>query len=153
MYGLGVSIRPLQVESPYIAHISNTIPHTFLVVWLKIHPHHPKRWTIHKKRRTVIPIPEVATSYNLLNRHVELRIMKDHVTCLHRILLWRKQGEVYVASPNDQERDIDHLSFDLTTTARKLAPVSTQIILRVFQVCKLFFLQIGSQVVPFECAY
>ena len=153
MFESGVSLFPIRCEKPTINKVVNRIPDTTVVLWWKQYPHEPRRFECSQELAVAFPIPTIQTSQDLLGSHLVCRLMESDSHCLCRCLLWVEDDQwICIASPNDTDRDIDDMSFDLATTKRKLA-ADAQTSLTFHRHLQHFSVDVGTQTVPIEYIY
>ena len=137
-----------------VVHVRNEIPGTRLVLWRKEYPHLPTVHHIQIKSTTFIPIPKVETPDSLLGTNLEIRIMRRHDHCVHRVMLWMQAGLLCVASPNDVERNIDDMGYDLSTTCRRIGVTNPNIHLRFLTCAGYLFVALSeSAIIPLEYVF
>ena len=137
-----------------ITELTNHIPNTLLVCWLKQFPHEPILYQIKENLNESIIVPSINKMEDLMGTHLELRIMspkRDH--CFIRLLLWEQHAHLCLACPNDQERNIDHLAFDLDSTKRIFQITSSQTKLSVHLKSETYFLQVNQHFIPIESVF
>ena len=147
---------PIHVQrgTPCVVHVRNEIPGTTLVLWRKEYPHLPTVHRICRQNTTFIPIPKVETPESLFGTNLEIRIMKHHDQCLHRVIFWVQDNLLCVASPNDVKRNIDHLGYDLSTTCRRLGLPNPNIRLRFLTCAGYMFVALSeTNIVPLEYVF
>ena len=153
MFESGVTLPLIRCGPPIINKVLNRIPGTTVVLWWKRFPEDPKRYDCTTSLTGIkMQIPAIQDPKDLLGTHLECRIMRTDSDCWCRVLLWLDQQEVCVASPNDIDRDIDDMSFDLQTTKRCL-PAQATTTLTFHTEMNHVFLDIGSHTVPIEYVY
>ena len=120
MFAYNVNIPGPQAHGDYV-QIFNEIPKTVIEVWQKKMPHNPQHCTFRTQSSAPIRIPTIRSPNELLHTNLEIRIMNlQQSECLRRVLCWQQGGTIYIAPPNDKERNIDNLGFDCHTTRRVL---------------------------------
>lgn len=152
MFESGVTLPLLPYAPLTIKHVHNHIAGTTVVLWWKHFPESPKRYTCSKELNTHIVIPAIQQTSDLFGTHLECRLMRSDDDCWCRVLLWVDQKVVRVASPNDTDRNIDNLAFDLQTTKRTI-PGFFDATLRFHTKLDHVFLDIGDHTVPIESVY
>jgi hypothetical protein len=155
MFHSNAGVPPPTGSTLVFQHIVNDIPHTSLEAWWKRHPHRPLYFEGTTDLHSRLPIPRVRTQEALLHTHLEVRIMsEDRSQCLMRFLCWYEHTTVFIATPNDVDRNIDDLGFDLCTTKRGLC--STLVgnpTLRLREVEGEYYACVGSKSIPLEYLY
>ena len=58
-----------------------------------------------------------------------------------------------LGSPNDTYRNIDHMSYDLSTTCRRLGIPNTNLRLRFLAIVGYYFVDINGTIVPLEYVF
>lgn len=153
MFEAGVSLFPIRCDKPTIHKVVNQIQGTFLVLWLKQFPLDPQVFVCKTELKTTMVVPTIQETTDLFGTHLECRIMRSHSDCWCRVLLWLEEDRwLCAASPNDANRDIDNMSFDLSTSKRKL-PAQPTITLTFHQQLTHLFVDIGDQTIPIESIY
>ena len=136
-----------------IKSIKNNIAETKIVIWLKIFPQPPQRYRFQTFWNEDIPIPTIDEQQELMGTHLELRIMtKNEDNVVARVLIWQKAGHLCFAMPNDKERDIDNLEYDLDST-KHIIKMERPVHLSLKTVKKHYFLSYGEETIAIESFY
>ena len=153
MFEAGVSLFPIRCDKPTVNKVVNRIEDTRLVLWWKHYPHDPRRYVCEKTIDTPIVVPAIQETKELLGTHLECRVMRSDCDCWCRVLLWLEEDKwICAASPNDTDRNIDNMSFDLSTCKRKL-PATRTMSLTFHKKLDHIFLDIGQHTIPIEYLY
>jgi len=153
MFEAGVSLFPIRCDKPTINEVVNQIPGTHIVLWRKQFPLDPHRYVCKTKVKTAIVVPAIQFNDQLLGTHLECRIMRSDSDCWRRVILWLEEDKwLSAACPNDTDRDIDNMSFDLSTCKRQL-PVERTFSLTFHQKLQHLFVDIGQHTIPIEYVY
>lgn len=139
----------------YIQSITNDVPNCVIDIWSKKMPHSPRRYTFTTVLHEHLRIPLVRTADELLHTNLEIRIMNNlQSECLRRFICWQQGNHIFIAPPNDKERNIDQLGFDLQSTKRQLATTcDIPLTLRLRQVGTEYFVCTEKVSIPIEYLY
>jgi hypothetical protein len=163
MFGIVNAIpTPLKLGSPhlkknYIASVCNQIKQSNITCWIRNHPHAPQTCSIDAGEilQTKINIPLIESTSDLLGTHLEIQVLNPEKTqCFIRALLWTTSTEntIFMNTPNDTNRDIDHMAEDLTSTQRIFHETGPfHIILKKH--LKHYYIQINQMCIAMEYLY
>ena len=163
MFGNVLSIpRPREHSSSkqqryVISTVRNKIKDACVLLWYRHHNHKNgevncvQNYIVRVEYNGEIPIPLIHQKEELIGTHLELQIMnKELSNCMIRTLFWINNGTIYMATPNDTQRNIDNMHDDLIVTRRSFPVQSGKITMSLRKILGEFYVDLNNTCIPIE---